>query len=81
MERSQKKIAVSMQRMIAKDLQGQSTICRSRSIPLELFRLIFASSILLLFPAIASFTEVSWIKTIAGQLCTGTFLYTTVYVV
>lgn len=82
MERGQRKIAVQYaQRMVGRKVyKGQSTHLPLKINSAGVIPPIFASSILLFPATIASFTEVGWIKDIAGQLAPGQVLYTTVYV-
>jgi preprotein translocase subunit SecY len=83
MERGQRKIAVQYaQRMVGRKIyKGQSTHLPLKINSAGVIPPIFASSILLFPATIASFTEVGWIKAIAGQLAPGHLLYTTVYIV
>ena len=82
MERGQRKIAVQYaQRMVGRKIyKGQSTHLPLKINSAGVIPPIFASSILLFPATIASFTEVGWIRSIAGQLSPGQLLYTTVYV-
>jgi preprotein translocase subunit SecY len=83
MERGQRKISVQYaQRMVGRKVyKGQSTHLPLKINSAGVIPPIFASSILLFPATIASFTEVGWIKNIAGQLAPGHFLYTTVYII
>ena len=83
MERGQRKISVQYaQRMVGRKIyKGQSTHLPLKINSAGVIPPIFASSILMFPATIASFTEVSWVKDIAGQLAPGRLLYTTVYVV
>jgi preprotein translocase subunit SecY len=83
MERGQRKISVQYaQRMVGRKIyKGQSTHLPLKINSAGVIPPIFASSILMFPATIASFTEVSWIKNIAGQLAPGHWLYTAVYVV
>ena len=82
MERGQRKISVQYaQRMVGRKIyKGQSTHLPLKINSAGVIPPIFASSILMFPATIASFTEVSWVKDIAGQLAPGRLLYTTVYV-